>query len=98
MITIEYDDTKGIPVADGLSDHFCTDLIEQHKNNNSVNVVVSTTNVIDYMRLKIKKELIEPSEVCFKYKHYNLYSDKNGRLEKCPLGFCDYQFTVLSQL
>lgn len=98
MIVLEYDDKKGIPVADGLSDSFCNDLINKHSNNDSINIVVSTTNVIDYMRLKIKQGFIDPSNVCFKFQHHELYSDKNGRLEKWPKGFCDYQFDVLSQL
>ena len=102
MLSIMYDAYNGEAVADGHAYAKANELIELHKLTGEVVYNSASSHVIDSIRLLVAKGKISNNNVIFKFNSANVEKsikvDKNGRLEFCPEGFCDYSMNFLAEL
>jgi hypothetical protein len=93
MIRIRYDALDGVAVRDGDVNQFVDDINWGLEQN--IEISVSTENVINEVRARIKEGMIPYINVVFLFDQKILLVDKNGRLDWWPNGFCD---TIEKQL
>ena len=100
LLTIQYEpETSGLKtVGDGEAQQYVEKIVLSAANGLHIILLTSQQIVVDYVRLCIYKNLIPHKEVVFKFKDFDIISDKFGRLDYWPRGFCDYQDNILNEL
>jgi hypothetical protein len=106
MLTIEYkpDDVLSA-MGDGQAINFVIaelnifrNLQELYGDTFERHTIVSNSLVIDHFRLAIKKQQIKHTDISFLFNDEILPPTEEGRLNRWPQGFCDYQARVLAGL
>lgn len=85
MLTIEYDDWNGTPVADGMCEEL---LIDMHRRG-FTHYKTSSENLILAARALVCRGVLPHTEIQFLFKGQTIAPDKDGRCLEWPSGFCD---------
>ena len=94
MKTIIYDPVYGQAIADAKIESF----VQEFLNSDYDQLIVGNENIIDQFRLEVKKGNYDYQKIVFVFNGATISMDKNGRILKWPVGFCDYQDKRLCEL
>ncbi|NIA10712.1 MAG: hypothetical protein GWP10_13540 [Nitrospiraceae bacterium] len=98
-LIIEYDPINGESVPDGEIKEWLKNKIDLASELESeLNVVTSTSLIIEEARAMIHEHTLSSKDIVFKYKGEMLYSDEFGKLDYWPAGFCDTFEKILDRL
>lgn len=99
-LQIFYDPLEGTIVPDGKvsdwADTTITQWIADGKPERQLHV--GSALMIDHVRLRVVRKVIEPSDLIFRFQHWGIYVNRDGRFSDCPRGFCDYTEDALIEL
>jgi predicted ATPase len=86
MISINYDPIHGEAIRDGSVDS----LVNQWIKRDFVTIDVSTSNIVDALRLAVKEGRLPKEHIVFFFREKTkIRIDDNGNLDHWPEGFCD---------
>jgi len=84
---------SGSPVSDCLAEEYVLTHYAENKD-----MVVSTENVITAARVLVNEGKISSVVIDLYFEDTLLEIDRNGRLRRWPIGFCDYNDRWLERL
>ena len=70
--------------------------IEQ--NNRDIIVKVSTSNIIQALRVLTSRDELSKNEICFIFGEYKIFINENYELTKRPIGFIDWEQKCLKEI
>ena len=94
-IEIRYDPDNGLVFPDNKVESFVNNF---NILGRDIYVCVGSALIIDYFRLAVKKGKISCNDIVFLFNDEVLPINKDGRLPRWPIGFCDHLMDVLSEL
>jgi len=104
-LTIEYDPMAGHVYKDGESQGWVDDIIHSTffaatkiEDRDDYVVTVASALLIDYFRLRVAQGIINPDQIQFKFNDEILKTNKYGRIEHWPKGFCDHTMYICGEL
>jgi hypothetical protein len=104
-ITVEYDLENGYLFADGKAEEWVNGIINKfHKDiaegceDIDWDIKVCSYLLVDAFRVKIAEGRLSHKDIIFRFKGENIKSDKYGRLQVWPKGFCDVGTDLLERL
>lgn len=100
MITIIYDPTSGVAVADGEVNWHVSHIVEDIKRGKEYDTDprYSTSNIFTALRLAIVKGNIHHRDIVFQYNNQNIPVNSWGAIVDWPEGFCDSELRASEEI
>jgi len=90
-----YSDFNLLDKAQFIIDEYkeCTE-----QNNRNIIVKVSTSNIIQALRVLVSRGELSIDEICFVFGEYEIFINENYELTKRPIGFMDWNQIFLREI
>ena len=89
-------------LPDNLCENYVKRAIDMAKFRGFICITVGQGLIIEYLRLYVCRGIIKPEEIEFIFDNlkgqvFTMKTDKNGRLDNWPKGFCDHTEDILNE-
>jgi len=68
------------------------------QNNRNIIIKVSTSNIIQALRVLVSRGELSIDEICFVFGEHEIFINENSELTKRPIGFMDWEQKCLKEI